>query len=180
MSAAARDGYYRGMQFRLTLRKSGNALVYGIPAWYRAVLSAIAAVLAAASFAAGGVSVIGIAAAALTLLGALYEERWSFDAATGACEGRMGLVFAARGPSFQASAVERLRLDVFIKGRLDQAPQSPDAKLPPGSQIRLFVDLAGGESLLVDSVPVRSRAGLERVAKAIAAALGVLAEGCSD
>lgn len=168
------------MQVRLALWKSGSVLVYGIPAWYRAVLAFIAAVVAAASFSVGSVSFVGLAVAALTLLGALYEERWSFDAANGACGGRMGLLFAARGLSFQASEVSRLRVDVFVKGRLDQASPLPDGKLPPGSQARLFIDLADGQSLLVDSVPVRDRAGLERSAKSIAAAIGAELEGASD
>lgn len=164
----------------MALWKSGSVLVYGIPIWYRAVLAFIAAVVTAASFSAGSVSFVGLAVAALTLFGALYEERWSFDTASGACGGRMGLLFAARGPSFQASEVARLRVDVFVKGRLDQANPPPEGKLPPGSQARLFVDLADGQSLLVDSVAIRARAGLELSAKSIAAAIGAELEGASD
>jgi len=164
------------MQLHLSMRRSGTALIYGIPLWYRLTASAIALTLAISSSISGAPSLGALVVVAVAAVAALYQERWSFDAASGECSGRVGFVFAARGPSFKADEVARLRLDTFAKGRLDQRDLPPDDKLPRGSQARLLVDLKDGESYMIDSVPVKRRPELELNARAIAEALGVSLE----
>ncbi|MBU0928231.1 MAG: hypothetical protein KKA67_10810 [Spirochaetes bacterium] len=161
------------MQIRLSIRRSGSALVYGIPRWYRIVSWAIALVLVAASAFSGGFGAPGLVIVAVAALAALYQERWTFDAEADACSGRMGLLFAAKGPDFKASDVARLRIDVFAKGRLDQGSLPPADKMPYGSQARLVLDTKSGDSYMLDSVPFRRRADLESTALLIAEELGV-------
>lgn len=163
------------MQIRLILRTSGGALVYGIHPLFRAALGAIAAVLALA-MAVGGPSALGAALMLLSLLGALYEERWTFDPSTGNCAGRIGFVFAAKGPKFKAEDVAALWVDLFVKGRLDQSEAPPENKMPPGSQARLIAELKSGESFLVDSVPFRRKRELEEAAARIMTAMGIVVD----
>lgn len=167
------DGYSRRMQIHLSLRRSGALLVYGIPLWYRILSALIALVIVAASAVTGGLGIVGNVIAVIAVLAALYQERWTFDASADACSGRMGLIFAARGPSFRASDVERLRIDTFAKGRLDQENLPAEDKMPMGSQTRLIVEMKDGGSYMLDSVSFKRRAELEANALVISEALGV-------
>mgnify|MGYP000990810476 FL=1 len=129
--------------------------------------------LVAAAAVSGGLGIAGTAIVIVAILAALYQERWTFDAAADACTGRTGLVFAATGPSFRASDVIRLRIDVFAKGRLDQQNLPPEDRMPMGSQARLLVEAKDGEVYMLDSVSFKRRAELEASALAISEALGV-------
>lgn len=161
------------MQIYLSLRRSGDVLVYGLPLWYRISSIMIAAILTVASTVSGGLGLVGNVIVVMAILATLYQERWTFDAGNGLCSGRMGLVFAAKGPSFTVGDIVRIRVDVFAKGRLDQGSLPSDEKMPAGSQARLIVDLKDGQSLMIDSVPFKRRAELGLSASAIAEALGV-------
>lgn len=161
------------MQIHLSLRRKGDLLIYGIPVWYR-ISSAVAALaLVSASVFSGGLGIPGSAIVIIVILAALYQERWTFDVRNDACSGRLGLVFAARGPSFKASDIAGLRVDLFAKGRLDQKVLPAEDKMPGGSQARLIVDLKNGESFMLDSVLFKRRAELEAAAKTLSGALGV-------
>ena len=130
MPARVRYGYSRGMQVRLSLRRSGAVLSYAIPLWYRALAVLIVVVICLAIVGAGGTGVPGWILLGLAVFAALYEERWVFDTATGSCRCRMGLLFANRGPSFTFGDVEVVRLDVFVKGTLDQGVRPESDKMP--------------------------------------------------
>lgn len=161
------------MQIHLSLRRKGNTLIYGIPVWYR-VSSAVAALaLVAASVISGGLGIPGSMIVIIVMLASLYQELWTFDVKHDACSGRMGLVFAARGPSFKASGIAQLRVDIFAKGKLDQENLPAEDKMPGGSQARLIVDLKNGESYMLDSVLFKRRAELEATAQTLSEALGV-------
>jgi hypothetical protein len=161
------------MQIHLSLRRRGNILVYGIPVWYR-ISSAIAATsLIAASIVSGGLGIPGSAIVIIVLAASLYQERWTFDVGNDACSGKTGFVFAARGPSFKASDIAQLRVDMFAKGRLDQKELPAEDKMPGGSQARLIIDMKNGESLMLDSVLFKRRASLEAAARTLSEVLNV-------
>jgi len=161
------------MQIHLSLRRKGDTLIYGIPVWYR-ISSAVAALaLIAASVFSGGLGLPGSIIVIIVILAALYQERWTFDVGNDACSGRIGLVFAARGPSFKASGIAQFRVDIFAKGKLDQKDLPAEDKMPGGSQARLIVDLKDGESYMLDSVLFKRRADLEAAARTLSEALGV-------
>jgi len=149
------------------------ALIYGIPAWFRAMLVLVVAIVAAALAFGNRGSVIGWAVLAISALAALYEERWTFDRESGQASARIGLLVAARGPHFSLGDAERLRLDVFVKGRLDQSVVPPDDKMPWGSQLRLILHLRSGESYMLDSLPYKQGARLRRTAEELSRFLGV-------
>ncbi len=161
------------MQVYLALRRSAYTLVYGIPIWYRVLASTLALVLLASAISSGGLGILGTILLGIALFAALYEERWVFDGNSGQCTCRIGLIFAAKGLSFPFSDVAGLRIDLFIKGRLDQKAPTPDEKLPPGSQVRLIIDTKAGESYMIESVPIRRRALITASAGEIAATLGI-------
>jgi len=165
------------MQVYLALRRSSYTLVYGIPIWYRVLASTLALALLASAISSGGLGILGTLLLGIALFAALYEERWIFDGSTGRCTCKVGLIFAAKGPSFPFSEVSKLRIDLFIKGRLDQNTPAPEEKLPPGSQVRLIIDTKAGDSYMIESVPVRRRPLLTVSATEIAATLGIPLEG---
>jgi hypothetical protein len=164
------------MQVYLALRRSAHTLVYGIPIWYRVLASTLALFLLASAISSGGLGILGTILLGIALFAALYEERWVFDGDSGRCTCRIGLIFAAKGPSFAFSDVSRLRLDLFIKGRLEQNAPMPDEKLPPGSQVRLIIETKAGESYMVESVSVRRKPILAASAVEIATTLGIALE----
>ncbi len=161
------------MQIHLSLRRKGGLLVYGIPLWYRIVSAVIATVLSVASLIAGGFGTAGTIIVIITIIAALYQERWCFDTTKDEFTGRIGLVFAARGPSCRVSDLARLRIDIFAKGKLDQKQLPPDDKMPFGSQARLILDTKNGDSYMLDSVPFKRRARLEQDAQTLSRELAI-------
>ncbi len=161
------------MQINLQLRHAGATLVYGIPLWFRIVSGAITGILVLVSILTGSLGVGGAIITAMALLATLYEERWVFDPAHDLCEGRVGLLFAARKTRIAISDIERLRVDVFAKGRLDQRDRPADDKLPIGSQVRLIIDTKSGDHYMVDSVSFRRKASIVQSATLLATCCGV-------
>lgn len=161
------------MQINLELRHAGSTLVYGIPLWFRIVSGTITGILVLVSIVTGSLGIGGAIITAMALIATLYEERWIFDPERDSCEGRVGLVVAARKTSIAISDIERLRIDVFAKGQLDQRDRPADDKLPPGSQVRLILDTKSGDHYMVDSVSVRRKPTLVQAATLLAAGCGV-------
>lgn len=138
---------------------------------YRIGAGAIAIALgfAAASAAAAPAWIFPILAA----LGALYEERWSFDLRAGELRSRIGLVFIARKRRYAFASIAGLGVERFVKGALDQAAQVEPDKMPRGSEARLLVELKDGSRLVVDALPYRDRERLTKAARRIAALTGL-------
>lgn len=109
----------------------------------------------------------------LAALGALYEERWSFDLRAGELRSRIGLVFIARKRRYAFASIAGLGVERFVKGALDQAAQVEPDKMPRGSEARLLVELKDGSRLIVDALPYRDRERLTKAALRIAAAAGL-------
>ncbi len=168
------------MTVSLTLTKTMHEgaparITYGIPLWYRILSALITLVLLAAAFAAGGLG-LGWIFVAVAVLGAVYEERWTFDARDRSVKARMGLVFLSKGPSCSFDDIARLRVDIFAKGKLDQRSLPEPDKMPHGSQARLIAELKDGQALMIDSVPFSSREKLRRNGTELADFLGVALE----
>lgn len=143
------------MEIPLTLRSPGpGLLVYGLPRWHRPLMALVLALLAAGA-ALGGLRFgpLAWAVLALAVLGGLYEESWSFDAAAGRAVRRTGLCFAPRRSEVAFGAIERFRLA--------QGARSAE----------LVLECADG-SRLVDQVPARRGARLRDRGERIAALCG--------
>jgi len=161
------------MQIQLTLRRSGNTLVYGLPLWYRLFSSLVVLILVLSAIMSGGLGIPGNIIIGLALLAALYEERWTLDLDTRRLSGRVGLVVVARSQSIPFMDIERIRVDTFAKGRLDQKALQSDEKMPPGSQVRLIVDTKTGSSIMIESAAFRQKAAMLVTARSMAEAMHV-------
>lgn len=157
------------MNIALSVRQKGANIFFAIPLWYRYLSAIMFAAVLAAILVSGGTGIPGWIILAVTAFSFFYEEKWLFNKSSGKCSGRMGLFFLYKGPVFSAKEVKELRLELFRKGYLDQSMMVEDHKMPPGSQLRLILDLKNGESYLLDSVPFRKKEALENNAKTIAA-----------
>jgi hypothetical protein len=111
--------------------------------------------LLAAGLALGGLrpGPLAWAILALVILGGLYEESWSFDAAAGRVVRRAGLCFAPRRSVLPFGAIERFRLAAGARS------------------LDLVIDCADG-SHLVDHAPARRRGQLRGLGERIAAHCG--------
>ncbi len=156
------------------LSKAGVTLgiSYGIGLPYRIVLGAIALIVSMGAITAEGIG-LGWLFVALPALGALYEERWIFNSQDRTVQGRMGLVFLAKGPSFSFDEIAGMDIDLFAKGQVDQRTLPAPDKMPRGSQARLILRLKDGQSFMIDSVPFAARDRLRKDAQEMAGLLGV-------
>lgn len=153
------------------------SLSYAVPLWYRIMAIVIAMVLVAAN--ASGLaepgwrpSVLGIFFTVVVLVAAFYEERWLFDSQSRTVKARLGLMFLAKKLSYSYDELSAIRVDTFIKGKMDQSVLPPEDKMPRSALSRLVIDLKDGQSLLLDSVPFRARKRIETAADALAAISG--------
>jgi hypothetical protein len=167
-----------------------DRLVYAIPGWYRLamalILAALGAGIALAGLRPGPMPwiVLGVVA-----LGALYEERWEFDAGRGRIVHRAGLVFAPRRTVLPFAAIERLRLVPVVTGTVpgSRAEREENAAALAGQRVddsggrrqrhrKPFLDLviesADGHSRLVDRMPARRAGRLRDLADRAAALCG--------
>jgi hypothetical protein len=102
-------------------------MVYGIPWLFRAGMAAITALLAFALFMDGqSPGAGGWAALAVAALGALYEERWTFDPKAKLIAHRVGLLFLARRRTIALGDAARFRIVPFVRGTV---PGTPDEAL---------------------------------------------------
>ncbi len=179
------------MEIPLTLTEARDGrLAYGLPVWYRIMMGAIVAVIGAALFAAGQPpAVLGWIIFGLVLLAALYEERWTFDAAGSLITHRAGLVFLARKTEIALAAANALRLQPFVRGTIpgsaDEAAENKAALEGLRSDdsggkrafykkpyLCLVVETSDGARYLVDAVPARRSQDFKATASRIASYLG--------
>jgi hypothetical protein len=180
------------MEIPLVLRpsRSGEALVYSIPLWYRLVMAFLAALILAA-FAVDG-SPPGLVAwivLAVIALAGLYEERWTFEPKGGGIVNRAGLVVAARSRAFGVDEVERFRLLPFVRGTV---PGSEDERRENAAALaggrgddmgrhrasykkpflNLVCETSDGSVFLINALPARRGAALRDVGRRIASLCG--------
>jgi hypothetical protein len=185
------------MEIPLVLRKAGEGrLVYAIPAWYRAVMGVIAALVLASLFIAGGMpGVVGWVVIALVCFGALYEERWTFDRAEASVTHRAGMVFWARKTCITTESIATFRLSPFIRGSIpgsesekadkeaalalgrgddSQKKRSPHKK----AYLSIVMETADGSAYLLNMIDARKGASIREAARKIAEHCGTsLIEG---
>ena len=161
------------MQIHLSLRQTPNGLVYAFPLWYRLTSVCIVLILSAAISVSGGTGPLGLVVLIITILASLYEERWTIDTRTRTLTSAIGLLVMARRTTTAFDDIEDVRLDVFLRGKLDQEPQSADTRIPPGSQVRLVINLKNGDRLMPDSAAYRRKEFMVLTGTAIAGSMGV-------
>ncbi len=179
-----------GLKFRT--RRNGT-IVASIPLAARAATLIVAVLLVASAFARDGESLGagGTVALVLALLASMYEERWTFDAATRTIRFRFGLLFLAKVRSWPFASVESVSLEAFRKGRAatgDDPAEGGDENLPPPHAgfgpslkrvfasrryLRLVLCLSDAENLVVENAAASRAHNLRRDALEIAGLVGV-------
>lgn len=148
-----------------------HTLEFSLSPGYRIGVGAVAIALVIAAAAAA--SAPAWIFPALAALGALYEERWTFDLGAGELRSRIGLVFLARRRRYAFASIMGVGVERFVKGALDQSVSIEPDKLPRGSEARLLIELKDGSRLIVDAMPYRDRERLTEAAERIAALAGL-------
>jgi hypothetical protein len=151
-------------------------------------MAAILAVVAASQLVEGGTpGAGGWIAMALSALGALYEERWIFDAKGGLIAHRVGLMFLCRKDAIPLDSVEGFRLAPFVRGTLpgsaDEAAENAaalaGARADDRSRRRAFhkkpylcllLQTVDGATLFIEALPARRAAKMKEQASRIAEA----------
>lgn len=168
--------------FRLTLRRLRDGrLALTVPPWFRLLLLGFGLLIlyALAATEPSGFRGLFVSAniapllfCALSLLGAAYSERWSFDRGAGSCVHEVGLLGLGRRRAWALAEIEAVEVGQFIRGR----PHAP-ANLRPGLFVRPVVTLslrcASGEQLRLDSYAASQRARVQQYALAIASHCGI-------
>ena len=177
------------LPFSLTERADGS-LRYGIAVWYRILAVAIFGVLL---FAIVGQeappSILGWILLALSALGVLYEERWTFGPEKALY--RVGLIFAARNTVLPVGELSRLKLSPYTRGTVpgsqdetreaSQALSGESDERFPGKGIfsgkktylLLILEAEDGTEYVIDRVPARRRTWILSASQKIAGVLGI-------
>jgi hypothetical protein len=190
------------MEIPLTLKKNPDGSVsYGIPIWYRIAIGAMLAFVVAGAYQAEGKpSLVAWIVILLLAFGMLYEERWIVDSKAKNIKHRAGILPITKTQSIAFEDVAELRLSAFARGTIpgsleekadkerafsmmrgkDSSQEGDGAARPSPFKMNrrkpymnLILDLASGESYLVDALPARSASRLLRAGVAIADAVGV-------
>ena len=170
----------------LVLRSpDADRLVFSIPVWYRTIMFGILAILLGGLFQLDG-SPGGLACALLVIVaaGALYEEKWTFDAGQGQVTYRTGLIIAARSSVIDFKTIERFRIAPHVEGTIPgtederaenaaalKGGRGDDAGLKRSRHKKPFLALVmecEGTHYLVDRVPARKAARLRELSARMA------------
>lgn len=163
-----------------------DRLVYGFPVWYRLVMGAILAIVAAALILGG--TAPGFPAwivLAILVLGALYEDRWTFDKSSDQVSHRAGLIVAAKTRRIDFADIQQFCIVPFVKGtipgtedekaaneaaltgqRTDDAAIKRERHKQPF--LSLEVECHDGTRYLIDHMPARKAEQLRGMAARIA------------
>jgi hypothetical protein len=164
-----------------------DRIVYSLPVWFRVVMGAIIAVVVAALIM--GETRPGLLAWVILLLlvlSALYEDKWTFDAASGCVTHRTGLLVAARSTQIEFASIERFRIVPLVKGtvpgtdeeKAENAAALKGQRTDGGNLKRsrhkkpflsLEIECSDGTRYLVDHVPARRSESLRSIAATMAA-----------
>jgi hypothetical protein len=165
---------------------AATRLVFSIPVWYRLLMGVILLLLGA------GLVQDGVrpgwptwALLAVIALGALYEERWVFDADAGRVLHRAGLLVAARTRVIDFAVLERFLIAPHVEGTI---PGTEDERNENAAALRgeagarrarqkkpylaLVLECRDGARYLLDRVPARNAAGLRATAARLAGICG--------
>jgi hypothetical protein len=155
------------MEIRLRLyRKNESVLSLRLPVAFRIAFALMGVVIAAATFAFGNPPPLGIAICALWLVATVYDERWTFDAASGTAVFRFGTLPIALKKTWKIDGIESFGIESFSKGSLSAAKAESDKEEPRRFMRKryssLFMMLATGEKVLIETVDAKRLAELEK------------------
>ncbi len=157
----------------LTWFETSGEMGLKFPLGARITSLVIALVLGLASFTGGPPSLLGLGLTLLFVLGAVYEERWTF-ARSGEVAFRWGLWGLARTTRWDASQVEGLWLSAFRRGLVPGA-QEETTGYRRGRPLNavLTIHFTNGSSRVLERRPARHRTDLDETAQRLAEASGL-------
>lgn len=126
-----------------------GTLVLALGTGFRVVFLALAAIVVLAIIAAGSVGAVALVLLAILLLGAAYEERWTFDSIERVATSRYGFTFAARTRRWSYEEISRVEHAIY---RIGTVPGSASSEVPPDGDER---SLTGAHRRLSRRVQLR-------------------------
>jgi hypothetical protein len=154
----------------VSIKKADGSIVISVPLLLRLGMVALALILFASATlspeSGKGFSPGLLVALLIALLGALYEERWTFDRPNRTVQFRFGLVFLARRVRVPFDQVESLVVERFVKGKI---PGAAEAEGPENSgqerraYYNLVLYLTNGGRLVVETVKGRNMRKIEKL-----------------
>lgn len=107
-----------------------GSLVLALGTGFRALFLSLAAIVALAILSAGSVSVVALIVLIVLLLGAAYEERWTFSSVDSTVTSRYGLLFAARTRHWNYEEIAGVEFTAY---RVGSIPGSASSRVEPAS-----------------------------------------------
>ncbi len=169
-------------------RSPALCIEYRIHPAFRLFFLAMACVIVSASTLYGAVSVPGLLAGIVSLLGALYTEHWVFGADDKTVTYYSGLLPFLKKKEWSKEEITSFAVTAFMKGEIDQGKTDAlldkmDTKLTKQSllpfapelriRITLVMELADGSTVVVDDSGIRSRRRLASLARRISSLTGI-------
>jgi len=154
----------------VSTKKADGSIVISVPLLLRLGMVALAVILFASALltpeSGKGFSPGLLVALLIALLGALYEERWTFDRPNRAVQFRFGLIFLARRVRVPFDQVESLAVERFVKGKIPAAGETEGTE-NPGQERRAYYSLVlyltNGGRLVVETVKGRNIQKIEKL-----------------
>jgi hypothetical protein len=157
------------MEIRLRLYKKGDSrIVLRLPVSFRIVFALMGVVIAVATFAFGDPPPLGIAICVLWLIATVYDERWSFDTASGRAVFRFGTLPIALKKTYRIEGIRSFGIESFSKGSLTGSPvKATDAEESKHRFMRkrfssLYMILATDEKVCIETVDAKRQAELQK------------------
>lgn len=177
-------------------RSRSGAFVLEVPLSFRAAFAAVAAVVAGSALVSSPEATLGgfgSTVLIVSILAALYEERWTFDPAGKTVRFRFGLLFAARSLTVPFDELEGVGVELFVKGQhaetggredVEREEAEPTGLAAIGARLfrkkryaRLAIYRKDAPPLIVESAPAAGNAAraaaLEDLGREIARVVGV-------
>jgi len=177
------------MEIPLSEKNSGTFCIeYRIHPAFRLFFLAMTSVILSASTLFGTVSLPGLIAGIVSLLGALYTEHWIFRADETRVSYYSGLLPFLKKIEWNKEDIASFAVTAFMKGEIDQGKtgtllEKMDTKITKQSllpfapelriRITLVMELADGSTVVVDDSGIRSRRRLASLAGRISSLTGI-------
>lgn len=177
--------------FSLTRTKT-NSIIYRIHPLFRIFSLCVSLVLLFASLSFDRVIIAGLCLSAISLLGALYDERWLFDATHGEIHYWEGFFPLRKFQKWHFSKISKINISRFMKGlteqhKIDNILKKSETRISSAHlffwapetriRLRLIIEFTDGSSMLINETGFRNSARINHVAQLIREATGLELSG---
>lgn len=163
------DNYYQPMfELRLRARRLGrDRITLHLPILFRIAFIAVGLFLILGMMLAAKFEVGATVIVAVCILGALYDERWDFDATRRVVARKIGVLFLHGGRSYAFDDITSVSVRRYQ--RFGTAVRGPGDRRHTGSElVQLGLDLTNGATVVIETRKVRSWDPNDDLARSIA------------